>query len=363
MISCPKIIRRPRYRHWLLLLLLFTTQQFLSAQCTPHSPPIVSSAPFWNNFDIDGNPASNEFAILHYYTGSKIIAYPSLIRLYVVEGNLVNVADGVTFDGTENFSGTGEYADLAAGDWQIVFQYVPDGRLGFLQFTVTDDGNPASPDSISVTAYALQDPADSDGIVAGDCSSLANTVLPIELASFEVQNQAERVLLEWTTASEIDNLGFEVQRSLDAVHFESLAWVEGQGDSRWDTHYQYVDKTVLGGMTYYYRLVSYDRDGGGDHSPLRVARTKAPGELELSEVFPNPVFETRAKLQLVSERATELHWALYDGRGQLMKRAVLAVEKGVQLVDLELAGLPSGHYYLLAQSGGEQWKKSVIISH
>ncbi len=359
---CPKIPLWPTAIWGLIALQIGLFNGSLMAQCDLLDPPISSTAPFWNNFDVDGNTASNEFGILHYYTGSKILAYASLIRVHVAGGALVNVADGLAFDGTEDFSGTGEYSDLAVGDWQIIFKYVPDGRLGFLNFTVTDDGNSASPDSISVTRFGLQDTADTDGIIAGDCGSLNNTTLPIELAFFEAQALGTQVILNWSTASETENLGFDIQRSLDAVNFESVGWQEGQGDSQHEVKYQFVDETAIAGLTYYYRLVNRDRNGGGATSSLRSASLAGQKALSISEVYPNPVFGDQAQLQVVSERRGEMQWSLYDGRGQVVEQQVMDLEKGVQLLNLELSARPSGHYYLLVQQDTELWKKRIIIS-
>ena len=347
------------------LLSLFLISGFfntLRADCTLPKPTIVSTAPFWNNFDVDDNPVSNEFGILHYYTGSKIMAYSSLVHVHLVAGELANVPDGVPFNGTEDFSGSGEFQDLAAGDWQVVFKYVPDGRLGFLNFTVTDDGNPATPDSIEVTRFGLQDPLDMDGIISGDCQSLDNSALPIELEHFSAQVVGETVLLEWTTSAEIDNLGFDIQRSLDGIDFQSIGWEEGQGNSNRMVAYTFIDENVQKNITYYYRLVNRDLQGGGDISPLRSARVKGEGSAVVSPVYPNPVFGANAHLQIVGQQNTRIQLRLFNGMGLLMHQREIELEEGLNQVELSLDQLPSGHYYTLIENEGTTIQRRLMIS-
>ncbi len=331
-------------------------------QCTLPDPPIVSTDLFWNNFDVDGNPISDEFGILHYFTGSKIIAYGSLVNVHVSGGDLVNVADGVAFDGTEDFTGAGEYLDLAAGDWQIVFKYIPDGRLGFLNFTVTNDGVEATPDSIEVTRFGLQDPTDSDGIIAGDCLSLGNTALPVELAAFQAQAVDASIVLEWTTASEVNNLGFDIQRSIDAKQFQTIGWQAGQGSTTKSTPYTFVDDQLQSNITYYYRLVNRDIGGGGQKSPLRSARVRGINSASVSPAFPNPVFGDQTHLQIVGQKAHTVQLQIFDGLGQLLRQEELAIEKGPNIFDLAVGHLPSGHYYILVQDDRDIAKRRFLIS-
>jgi len=331
------------------------------AQCETPNPAITSTAPFWTNFDVDGNPVSDEFAILHYFSGSKILAYNGLVNVYTVGGDLVNVPDGVSFDGTEDISGSGEYVDLAAGNWQIVFKYLPDNRLGFLKFTVTHDGINATPDSITITQIALQEVGDSDGIIAGECSSLG-VAAPIELASFEVSAQSEAILLEWVTASEIDNLGFDIQRSTDGRQFESIAWQTGQGFSSRPTAYSFVDKNLQKNITYYYRLINRDRAGGGQTSPLKTAQIRGDRYAEVSPIFPNPVFGSETYVQVIGQKNTSVEMSLFNSQGQKLQHHQLDITKGINKFALEVDLLPSGQYLILVQNDKEFTRRKFIIS-
>ncbi len=331
------------------------------AQCDTPDPAITSTAPFWTNFDVDGNVSSDEFGILHYFTGSKILAYNTLVNVYTVGGELMNVPDGVSFDGTEDISGSGEYLDLAAGDWQVIFKYLPDNRLGFLNFTVTNDGVTSTPDSIMVTRIALQEIGDTDGIISGQCSSLG-VAAPIELASFEASAQEESILLEWVTATEIDNLGFDIQRSTDGRQFESIGWEEGQGFSSRAVAYSFVDKDLQKNITYYYRLVNRDRTGGGQTSPLKTAQIRGDRYAEVSPIFPNPVFGNQTKVQVIGQKNTTAELSLFNSQGQRLQYRQLEISKGINNFELEVGLLPSGQYLVLVQNDKEFTRRKFIIS-
>jgi hypothetical protein len=82
--------------------------------------------------------------------------------------------------------------------------------------------------------------------------------LPIELAYFEViKNSDNTASIVWTTTKEINNSHFEVQRSVDGLHFESIAVVSGSGNSSGIKNYFYTDEHPIVGINYY-RLVQQD---------------------------------------------------------------------------------------------------------
>jgi hypothetical protein len=84
--------------------------------------------------------------------------------------------------------------------------------------------------------------------------------LPVTLISFTAKRQASGIQLKWSTASEENNLHFDILRSIDAINFEKIARVEGNGNSSNTINYQYTDTKALPG-TNYYQLSQVDFDG------------------------------------------------------------------------------------------------------
>lgn len=85
--------------------------------------------------------------------------------------------------------------------------------------------------------------------------------LPVTLTTFRGEKRPDDILLTWVTATELNNSGFEVQRSSDGVNWETLEWVAGNGTSYDVTTYHRTDRRPMPGVNYY-RLVQYDYDGG-----------------------------------------------------------------------------------------------------
>ncbi len=83
---------------------------------------------------------------------------------------------------------------------------------------------------------------------------------PVELVSFNASVKNNSVLLSWKTATEVNNYGFEVERSSNNETFTRYSFVQGSGNSNSDKHYSFTDKNLQNG-TYYYRLkqIGYGR--------------------------------------------------------------------------------------------------------
>lgn len=114
--------------------------------------------------------------------------------------------------------------------------------------------------------------------------------LPVELLAFEaVRRTADEVDLNWSTAVEINNRGFEVERMLDSeTTFTNIGFVEGNGTSTQTNYYHFLDENSYRGISYY-RLKQIDFDGSIDYSPTRSVRGLVMQAGVAVTSFPNPV--------------------------------------------------------------------------
>ena len=127
--------------------------------------------------------------------------------------------------------------------------------------------------------------------------------LPVELSSFTARQEKSDVVLEWTTESEIENLGFILERKNSK--FETGNWGEiasyithpelrGQGSVTCRTEYQFTDTAVQPGMTYEYRLSDVSYDGVVKHHKTckifvkTTEESTIPEKFGLTSVYPNP---------------------------------------------------------------------------
>jgi hypothetical protein len=114
--------------------------------------------------------------------------------------------------------------------------------------------------------------------------------LPVELIHFDAQAAANRTAdLHWATASELNNNYFDVERSYDAIHWEWVGNVTGNGTTNQLTDYSFTDKSIATSQNMaYYRLKQVDFDGAFEYSNERVVRFDGKVEKLAIAAYPNP---------------------------------------------------------------------------
>jgi hypothetical protein len=112
-------------------------------------------------------------------------------------------------------------------------------------------------------------------------------IIPVELTSFAAKVVNSNVILNWNTATEINNSGFEIQRSSDRINFSNVAFVPGFGTTTEPRSYTYTDNTVSNGA-YYYRLKQVDFNGAFAYSDIVEVDVATPIVFALEQNYPNP---------------------------------------------------------------------------
>ena len=124
--------------------------------------------------------------------------------------------------------------------------------------------------------------------------------LPIELLSFDLAvNNNKTVTLNWITASETNNKGFEIERSTDAEHWDILTFIKGAENSNELRSYSFIDQQP--NKANYYRLKQIDFDGAFSFSPIRFISFEE--NIKNISVFPNP---TSSTINLVGLQANQI---------------------------------------------------------
>ena len=169
------------------------------------------------------------------------------------------------------------------------------------------------------------------------------TPLPVELTSFQATIAGPAISLTWSTASEKNNAGFEVQRSANGEAFAKLAWVPGAGTSQMARSYSYRDAAPLAAVSYY-RLKQVDTDGVTSYSPVQTITRTAPTALT---AYPNPTAD-QATIAWPATESVATRWLLTNALGQTIGAETLAAPGSFTL---NLNRYPAGTYYLTVLAG------------
>lgn len=168
--------------------------------------------------------------------------------------------------------------------------------------------------------------------------SVASAPLPIELSDFTARwlPTQQAVQLDWRTAQEHNNQGFEVQRSTDGVRWDALSFVNGHGTTAQAQAYSLQDPHPAAGLNYY-RLRQLDTDGQADFSNVVTVKTNRSGGLSGVQVFPNPADETlHIRLPDDLEETGDVTALFLNATGQQVRSVVLKNNANVLNVsDLE----------------------------
>ncbi len=204
--------------------------------------------------------------------------------------------------------------------------------------------------------------------IAGTCENAVVTgngeiLFPVELLSFTANIDKKRnVLLKWETATEVDNFGFDIERSnSNKLIFEKIGFVSGHGNSNSKKSYSFVDKLPLFEKDYCYRLIQINTDGS--FSVLNTIKVEAysPGEYLLFQNYPNP-FNPSTKIYYALPELSHLSLKIYDVLGNEI--ATLVNEEkpaGSYEVQFNGSALSSGIYFYTLRAGNFSSTKKLIL--
>jgi hypothetical protein len=217
---------------------------------------------------------------------------------------------------------------------------------------------------IQTTSVEKGDPGKDNRYGAGRIDAyeaylLALAMIPVELTSFNAISDGEAVTLNWQTATEINNQGFEVQRSNNG-DFRSIGFVDGHGTTTEIQSYIFIDENVSPGQ-YSYRLKQVDYDGTTEYSNVVEVEVAQPIEYSLSQNYPNPFNPTTTiDYSILKDGLVTLK--VYDILGKEVVSLINEVQlAGTQKITFDASNLSSGVYYYQLVSGEFTSTKKLIL--
>jgi hypothetical protein len=179
--------------------------------------------------------------------------------------------------------------------------------------------------------------------------SLVGAALPVSIADFKGVRQSNNNALSWTTATEINNAGFELQRSVDGVNFSSLVFVASKaanGNSNGSLSYSFNDKITLA-ASYYYRLKQIDKDGRPTLSSVVFIKGTKATKFEMVSIYPNPAISD-LNVSIASPKSDWVTFVVSDLAGKVIIRQSANVVSGDNNIKLNVSSLAKGTYTVKA---------------
>jgi hypothetical protein len=175
--------------------------------------------------------------------------------------------------------------------------------------------------------------------------------VPVELTSFTASAVGNSVSLNWSTASETNNSGFNVERSVDGVEFTNIGFVEGKGTTSELQNYSFVDNTVSSG-TFTYRLKQVDLDGSYQYSPLVEVDVTTLSQFALNQNYPNP-FNPSTTINFNLAVDSKVTVRVFDLLGQEVASLINnTLPAGAHNVNFDASSLNSGAYFYQIEATG-----------
>ena len=171
------------------------------------------------------------------------------------------------------------------------------------------------------------------------------TVLPVTGLEFNATKQNSNAVLNWKTTSETNSVGFQVERSSDAVNYDSIGFVQGRGVNGNGATYRFLDNAALNG-TSYYRLKQKDISGVFTYSSVKSLDFEKAASFT---IYPNPVQNILyIKSTVVLRNATI---QIFDVSGKMIRTMSLA---GTGILQVPVDNLSSGIYHAKILGGSYQ---------
>ena len=190
---------------------------------------------------------------------------------------------------------------------------------------------------------------------------LSEMVVPVELTSFTATANDKQVTLSWSTATELNNQGFEVQRKALGGEFATVAFAKGQGTTTQPNQYSFADKNLDEGK-YFYRLKQMDLNGLFEYSNAIEVDVRSVDQFSLEQNHPNP-FNPATTIGYVLQEKGNVKLTLLNSLGEEI--AILVNEeqdKGYHEVEFDAKELSSGiYFYTLQVKSFVDTKKMILL--
>ena len=268
-----------------------------------------------------------------------------------------------------------DFRDSASAQWNFTVESsqnsditiswdntILEGLSGSLDLDLTDIAGNQTIDMQSMSAYTFSYSAPRQFLI-----NTIITLLPLEITSYKATVEQTTAYLQWTTATEVNNSGFEVQRRTmssnqsPAAGWGKVGFVAGNGTSNVPHNYSFTDQKLATG-TYSYRLKQIDRSGAFIYSQALEISIEVPKVFALSQNYPDP-FNPTTTIQFTVPSDGRAMLKVFNTLGQTVATLFdgVATAGEYHQATFDASGLSSGIYFARLEFGGKMLVKKMLL--
>jgi hypothetical protein len=289
-----------------------------------------------------------------------ILFYTNSLKAQTVDVSGQCITGTITLNSIGNIDGKPAYENTGTVDGfpgvQVDVYWLTPDNLWVLAF----DGQPYFQNSCN-TALPPATPSSSCGwtTVMGQICTGANPLdingsgtLAVKITSFTARKNDKEVILNWQTATEINNKGFEIQRSADGIHWNKIGFVNGSTNSSIQRNYQFNDISPVSGQNFY-RLAQLDIDNKATYSPVVSVKFLQSGFYFITNNPGNGLY----KLHIETSGNDKISFSVIDANG---KRITSKISNSSADQPIDITNYSSGIYLLQIQRGKDLFTEKLI---
>lgn len=349
----------------IILSLLFYSSSFAQYQMSLMNDTLISNNEY--EFDVFIKSSSDKINLTSYQivlTFNDLVSQGGVLTLSYISGssqlsNIPNINVGIIEDvanqknfvaGSNHGSDTISFVNVKVGTFKVTSSNPFDN----LSLNIGWDFNGYVGTEININDTNKTNPSN-------HINSLTNSILPVELSSFTAGLSNSSINLRWTTQTELNNYGFEIERGTNNSTFIKIGFIKGNGTTTLPHNYSFVDNNISGSSKFLYRLKQIDVGGHFNYSK-EIEVEVIPEHFVLYQNFPNP-FNPSTTIRFDLPKAAEVNLSVYDSLGQKITTLVNGyLESGTHSEVFDGKNLASGTYiYKLQAHNFVQTKKMILM--
>jgi len=186
--------------------------------------------------------------------------------------------------------------------------------------------------------------------------------VPVELNNFSVYVSGKTVKLDWLTATETNNLRFDVQRKYDSIEWQTIGSLKGNGTTTQTQHYSFSDDlSNYSSSRIFYRLKQIDLDGSFSYSNEISVDNNIVSSFELEQNYPNP-FNPSTKIKFNIPMTEKVKIEVFNAVGNKVATLLNEVkEAGSHEIQLNADNWATGAYFYKILAGNFSATKKMLL--